>query len=214
MISGPITSWQIEGEKLEAVTDSLFLALKSLRWWLCHEIRRCLPPGRKATTILSVLKWKDITLLTNVPIVKAMVFPVVMYRYESWAIKKTEHWVIDAFDLWCWRRLESPLESKAIKPVNLKGNQPWILFGRTDAEVEAPILWPPDVNSWLFGKGTDAGKDWRQEEKGMTADEMVGWHHRLNGHDFEWTPGDAEGQGSLACCSPWGQEESDTSWWL
>ena len=99
------------------------------------------------------------------------------------------------------KTLEGPLDSKEIKPVNPKENQSWIFTGRTDAEAEAPILWPPDVKSWLTGKDPDAGKDWRQE-KGMTEDEMVGWHHWLNGHEFEQTLEDSEGQGSLACCSP------------
>ena len=99
------------------------------------------------------------------------------------------------------KALESPLDSKEIKPVNPKGNQPWIFIGRTDAEAEAPVLWPPDAKSWLIGKDPEAGKDWRQEEKGTTENEMVGWHHRLNGQEFEQTPGDSEGQGSLVCCS-------------
>ena len=90
-----------------------------------------------------------------------------------------------------------------MQPVHPKGNQSWIFIGRTDAEAETPILRPPDAKSWLTGKDPDAGKDWRQEEKGMTADEMVGWHHRLNGHEFEQAPGDSEGQGRLVCCSPW-----------
>ena len=107
------------------------------------------------------------------------------------------------------KTLESPLDSKEIKPVNPKGNQPWIVIGRTDAE--APILWPPDVKSQLIGKDPDAEKDWSQEEKGTTEDEMVGWHHRLNGHEFEQTLGDSEGQESLVCCSPWGRKESDTT---
>ena len=98
---------------------------------------------------------------------------------------------------------------KEIKTVNPKGNQPWIFIGRTDAEAEAPILWPPDVKNWLTGKDPDAGKDWGREEKGMTEDEMIGWHHWLNGHEFEQTPGDSEGQGSLVCCSPWGCKELD-----
>ena len=96
---------------------------------------------------------------------------------------------------------------KEIKPVNPKGNQPWIFILRTDAEAEAPILWPPDEKSWLIGEDPDAGKDWGQEEKGATEDEMVGWHHQLNGHEFEQTLGDGEGQGSLVCCSPWGCKE-------
>ena len=119
---------------------------------------------------------------------------------------------------WCFwtvmleKTLESPLDSKEIKPVNLKKNQPWILIATTDAEAEAqaPILWPPDAKSWLIGKDPDVGKNWRQE-KGMTEDEMVGWHHWLNGHNSEQIPGDGEGQGSLACCSPWGHQESDTT---
>ena len=108
-----------------------------------------------------------------------MVFPVVMYGCESWTIKKAECRRIDAFQLWCWRRLLSPLDCKEIKPVNPKGNQPWIFIGRTDAETEAPILWPPDVKSRLIGKNPDAGKDWRQEEKGTTEDEMVGFNDSL-----------------------------------
>ena len=104
------------------------------------------------------------------------------------------------------KTLESPLDSKEIKPVNPKGKQPLIFFGRIDAEAEAPILWPPDVKRQLTGKDPDAGKDRGQEEKGETEDEMVGWHHRLNGHEFEQTPGDSEGQGSLVCCSPRGHK--------
>ena len=126
---------------------------------------------------------------TKVHIVKAIVFPVVVYRCESWTIKKAESWN------WCLqtivleKTLESHLDSKKIKPVNPKGNQPWIFIGRTDAEAEAPILWPPDVMSQLIGKDPDAGKDWGQEEKGMTEDEMVGRHHWHNGQGFGWTPG-------------------------
>ena len=97
--------------------------------------------------------------------------------------------------------LESPLDCKEIKPVNPKGNQSWIFIGRTDAEAETTVLWPPDVKNWLIGKDPDTGKDWRQEEKGMTEGETVGWHHWLNGHEFEHTQGDSEGQGSLACFS-------------
>ena len=99
--------------------------------------------------------------------------------------------------------LESPLDCKEIKPFNPKGNQPWIFIGRTDAEAEAPLLWPPDAESQLIGKDPDAWKDWGQEEKGLTEAEIVGWHHWLDGFEFEQTPGDSEGEGSLACCSPW-----------
>ena len=120
---------------------------------------------------------------------------------------------------WCFqtvvlkKTLESLLDSKEIKPANAKGYQPWILIGRTDAEAEAPMLWPPDVKSWLVGKDLDAGKDWGQKEKGAKQDEMVGWHHRPNGHEFEKTLEDSEGQGSLACCSPWGCKELDLTDW-
>ena len=107
--------------------------------------------------------------------------------------------------------LESPLDSKDIQPVHPKGNQSWIFTGRTDPEAEAPILWPPDAKSWLTGKDPDAGKDWRQEEKGMTEDETVGWHHWLNGREFEQALGDGVGQGSLTRCSPWGGKELDTA---
>ena len=116
---------------------------------------------------------------------------------------------------WCFwtvvleKTLESPLYYKKIQPVHPKGNQSWIVIGRTDAEAETPILWPPDVKSRLIGKDPDAGKDWRLEKKGMTEDEMVGWHHRLDRHEFERALGDGEGQGSLVCCSPWGHRESN-----
>ena len=122
---------------------------------------------------------------------------------ESWTIKKG--W---ALKNWCFqtvvleKSLESPLDCKEIKPVSPKGNQSWIFIGSTDAEAEVPILWPPDVKSQLIGKDPDPGKNWRQEEKGVTEDEMVGQHHWFNGHEFEQAPGAGEGQGNLACCSP------------
>ena len=148
----------------------------------------------------------------KVCVVKAMVFSVVMCRCEIWTIKKAEHWRIDAFELWCWRRLfESPLDSTEIKPVNPKGNQSWIFTGRTDAEAEVPKLWPPDAKTWLIGKNHDPGKDWKQEEKGTTEDEMVGWHLQLHGYELEIAPGDGDGQGGLACCSPWVHKELDTT---
>ena len=107
--------------------------------------------------------------------------------------------------------LESPLDWKEIQPVHPKGHQSWVFTGRTDVEAETPILWPPHAKSWLTGKDPDAGKDWGQEEKGMTEDEMVGWHNQLNGHGFGWTLGVADGQGGLACCNSWGCKESDTT---
>ena len=137
-----------------------------------------------------------------------MVFPVVMEGCESWTIKKAECQRNDAFELWCWRRLEILLDCKEIKPVNSKGNQSWMFFGRIDAEAEVPILWPPDAKNRLIWKDSDSGKGWRQEEKGTTEDEMVGWHHQLHGHEFEQVLGVGDGQGSLVCCSPWGPKES------
>ena len=127
-----------------------------------------------------------------------MFFAVVMYKCESWTIKKAGAPKNSCFQtVELEKTLESPLDSKEIKPANLKGNQPWIFIGRTNTEAEAPILWPPDVKSWLIGKDHDVEKDWGQEEKGMTEHKMVGWHHQLNGHEFEQTPGDREGQGSM-----------------
>ena len=107
--------------------------------------------------------------------------------------------------------LKSPSDCKEIQPVHPKGNPSWIFTGRTDAEAETPILWPLHAKSWLIGKDPDAGRDWGQEEKGTTEDEMAGWHHRLDGHEFEWTPGVGDGQGGLACCNSWGHKESDTT---
>ena len=126
-------------------------------------------------------------------------------------IKKAEYWKIDAFELWCWRRLlENPLNNKEIKPVNPKGNQPWLFIGRADAEIEAPILLPPDAKGWIIGKDLNAGKHWSQEEKGKARDQMLGWHHWPNGHKFEKTPEEGEGQGSLVCCSSWDHKGSGT----
>ena len=120
---------------------------------------------------------------------------------ESWAPKNWYFWAVVLEET-----LESPLDCKEIKPINCKGNQPWILNGNTDAETEASILWTPDAKNWQVGKDPDAGKDWRQEEKGTVEDEMVGWHHRLKGHKFEQAPGVGDGQGSLVCSSPWGHK--------
>ena len=118
---------------------------------------------------------------------------------ESWASKNWYFWTVVLE-----KTLESPLDCKEVQPLHPKGNQSWVFIGRTDDEAEAPILWQPDVKNWVIGKDPDAGKDWRQEEKGTTEDEMVGWHHWLDGHKFEQTPEAGDGQGSLACYSPWG----------
>ena len=133
------------------------------------------------TNLDSILKSRDISLPTNVCLVKALVFLVVMYGCESWTIKKAEGPRINAFELWCWRRLlRVPWIVRRSKRVHPKGNQSWIFIGRTDAEAETLILWPPDRKSWLIWKDPDPGKDWRWEEKGTTVDEMVGWRHWLN----------------------------------
>jgi len=170
---------------MKIVTDFIFLGCKITADGDCsHDIKRPLLLGRKAMTNLdSILKSRDTTLLTKVYLVKAMVFPVVIWMWEldhkeGWALKNWCFWTVVLE-----KTLESPLNSN-IQPVHPKGNQSWIFIERTDAEAEAPILRSPDVKSCLTGKDPDVGKDWRQEEKGMTEDEMVGWHHWLNGHEF------------------------------
>ena len=133
-----------------------------------------------------------------------------------WELDHKKSWVPKNWCFWTVmleKTLESPLDCKEIKPVNPKGNQYWIFFGRTAADAEATILWSPDPKNWLIGKDPDAGKDWRQEEKGTTEDEMAGWHHWLNGHEFEQALGVGGGQGSLVCCSSWDHKESDTTEW-
>ena len=197
---------------METVKVLIFLGFKLTADGDCsHEIKRCLLLGRKAMTNPdSILKSRDITLPTKVSLVKAMVFPVVMYGCESWTIKKTECRRIDAFELWCWRRLLRVPWFKEIQPDHPKGNQSWVFIGSTDVEAaETPILWPPNANSWLIWKDLDSGKEWGQEEKEMTENEMAGWHHQLNGHKFEQALGVGDGLGSLACCSPRGRKELD-----
>ena len=164
------------------------------------------------TNLDSILKNRVNTLPTKVCLVKAMVFPVVMYGCELSFYK--ESWVPKNWCFWTVvleKTLESPLGCKEIQPITPKGNQSWMFIGRTDAEAETPILWLPDVKSWPIWKDPDAGKDWGQEERCTTEDEMAGCHHRLDRHEFEWTPGVDDGQGSLMCCSPWGHKESDTT---
>ena len=198
------------------MTEFLFLGSKITAdgdW--SHEIKRWLLLGRKDMTNLdSILKSKDTTLLTKVHTVKALVFPVVMYRCESWTIKKVEHWRIDAFELWCWRRLlrvpwtarrwnQSILRKSTLK-IHWKD---WCCSWSSSSlatRCEEPTHW----------KDADAGKDWRQEEKRAIEDKMVRWHHWLNGHEFEQIPGDGEGQESLTGCIPWGRKESDMTWQL
>ena len=134
-----------------------------------------------------------------------------------WELDYKESWVPKNWCFWTVvleKTLESPLDCKEIQPVHPKGDQSWVFIERTDAEAETPIFWPPDVKSWLIGKDPDAGKDWVQEKKGTREDEMVGWHHQLDGHGFGWTPGVGDGQGGLAYCSSWSRKESDMTEWL
>ena len=198
---------------METVTDFIFLGYQiTADDDYSHEIKRCLLLGRKAMTNLDhILKSREKGLCAD----KGLYSPsygLSISHVWMWEVKHKEDW---APNNWCFwtvvlqKTLESPLDCKEIKPVNSKGNQFWIFIGRMDADTEAPILWPLDVKICLIRQDPDAGKDWRQEEKGMTEDEMVGWHHRLNGHEFAQALGDGERQGSLTCCSPWGHKESD-----
>ena len=217
VVTHRITSWEIDGETVETVADFTFLASKITVDGDCsHEIKRCLLLGRKVMTNLdSIFKSRDITLPTHFRLVKAMVFPVVMYGCESWTIKKAL-----APKNWCFwtvvleKTLESPLDCKEIQPIHPKGDQSWVFFGRTDVEAEKSILWPPYVKSWLTGKDPDSGRDWGQEEKGTTEDEMAGWHHRLYEHEFDWIPGVDDRQGGLECCNSWGCKKLDMTEWL
>ena len=178
-----------------------------------HEIKRCLLLGRKVMTNLdSILKSRDITLPTKVLPVQAMFFS--SSHVWMWELDYKESWVPKDWCFWTVvleKTLESPLDCKDIQPIHPKGDQSWVFIGRTDVEAETPILWPPDAKNWLIGKDPDARKDWRWEEKGTTEDEMVGWHHWLNGHEFEQALGVGDGQGNQACCSPWSCKESDTT---
>ena len=188
MASGLITSWEIDGETVETVTDFIFLGSKFIVDDDCgHEIKRLLLLGRKVMTNLnSIFKKQRHYFANKGPSSQG-------YGFSSghvwiWELDCEESW---APKNWCFwtvvleKTLESPLDCKEIQPIHPKGDQSWVLIGRTDAEAETPILWPPDAKSWLVGKDPDAGRDWGQEEKGMTEDEMAGWHHRLNGHEFE-----------------------------
>ena len=212
MASYPITSWQINAKTMETVTDFIFLGSKIIADGdFSHEIKRCLLLESKPMTNLdSILKSRDIALPTQVLSSQSFCFssshecPQDLDHKESWVPKNWCLWTVVLE-----KTLESPLDCKEIQPVNPNGDQSWVFIGKTDAEAEAPILWPPDVNNWLIGKDPDAGKNWGQEEKGTAKDEMVGWHHWLDRHEFEQAPGADDEQGSPACCSPWGCKELD-----
>ena len=191
-----------------------FWAPKSL-WMVTAAIKlRCLLLGRKVMSNLdSILKSRDITLPSEVCLVKAMVFPIVMYGCESWTRKKAEHQRVDAFELWCWRRLlRVPWTARRSNQSILKKISPGCSLEGLTLKLKLQYFGRlPDAKSWLIWKDPDAGKDWGQEEKGTAEDEMAGWHHWHNGHGFGWTPGVGDGQGGLACYSSWGHKESDTT---
>ena len=210
MVSGPITSWQIDGETVEAVSDFTFLGSDG-DW--SHEIKRHLLLGRKVMTNLdNILKSRDITLPTKVRLVKTMVFPVVMYGYESWTVKKAECWRIDAFEPWCWRRLlRVPCTARRSNQSILKEISPGFslegLMLKLKCQSFGHLMWRADS----FEKTLMLGKI---EGRRRTEDEMVRWHHQLNGNGFGWTPGVGDGQGGLVCCGLWGCKEPDTTEWL
>ena len=189
-------------------------ALKSL-WMVttAMKFKRHLLLKRKAMTNLDSVLKKQRHYLAN-KVLSSQSYDFSSSHVRMWNLDHKGGW---APRHWCFqivllvKTLESPLDCTEIQPVHPKENQSWIFIWKTDAEAEAPLFWAPVVKSRLIGKDPDAGKDWRREEKGVTEDEMVGWHHRLNGHELEQTPGDGEGQGSLACCSPWGHKESVTT---
>ena len=183
-----------------------------LLWIINYEIKRRLLLGRKVMTNLdSILKIRDITLSTKVHLVKAMVFPVVMCGCESWTIKKAECWRIDAFELWCWiRLLRVPWTARRSNQSILKEINPGCSLEGLMLKLKLQSFGHL-MRRALIGKDPDAGRDWGQEEKGTTEDEMTGWHHRLDGHGFGWTPGVGDGQGGLACCGSRGHKELDTT---
>ena len=186
MASNPTTSWQIDGETVETVADFTFGGSKITADGDCsNEIKRCLLLGRKVMADRdSILKSRDITWSAKVHLVKAMVFPVVMYGCESWTIKKAEHWRIDAFELWCWRRLlRVPWTARRSNQSILKEISLGCSLEGLMLKLKLQYFGPPDGKNWLIGKDSDAGRDWGQE-KGTTEDETVGWHHRLNGRGF------------------------------
>ena len=201
MVSGPITSWQIDGETVETVTDLIFLGSKISADGDCSHLLL----GRKAMTNLdSMLKSRDITLPTK----SSESYGFSNSHVWMWELDYRESWVPKNRCFWTVvlkKTLERPLDCKEIKSVHPKGNRSWTFIGRTDAEAETPMLWPPDEKNRLIGKDPDPGKDWRQEEKRSTEDEMVAWHYR----EFEQAPGVGDGQGSLTCFSPWDLKESD-----
>ena len=198
---------------METVTHCIFLDSKITADGDCsHKIKRRLLLGRKVMTNLdSTLKSRD----NKGPSSQSYGFS--SSHVWMWELDHRESWALRNWCFWTVvleKALESPLDCKDIKPVNPKRYESWIFMGRTAAEAEAPIIWPPDSKNWVIGQDPDAGNDWRQEKKGTTEDEMVGWHHWPDGHEFEQALGVGDGQGNLVCCSPWGRKESNMTEWL
>ena len=207
MASGLITSWEIDGETGETVSDFIFGGSKITADGDCnHEIKRHLLLQKTAMINLdNILKSRHIA--DKCPSSQG-------YGFSSGHVWM---WELDCEEglapkNWCFwtvvleKTLESPLDCKEVQAVHSEGDQPWDFFGRNDAKAETPVLWPPHAKSWLIGKDSDTGRDWGQEEKGTTEDEMAGWYHGLDGCESEWTPGDGDGQGGLACCNSWGHK--------
>ena len=213
MASGPITSWQIDEETVETVTDYFLGSKITADGDFSHEIKRCLLLGRKVMINLDSLLKNSYYFTNKGPSSQGYGFS--SSHVWMWELEHKESWALRNWCFWTVvleKTLESPLDCKEIQPVCPKGDQSWVFTGRTDVEAETPILvWPPDVKSWLIWKDPDSGKDWGQEKKGTTEDEMVGWHHRLIGHEFGWTLGVGDGEGGLVCCCSWGHKESDTT---
>ena len=200
MVSGPTTSWHIDGGKVKTVTDFIFLDSKIIVDGNCsHKIQRPLLPGRKVMTNLDNIIQKQRHYFANKGL-SSQGYGFSSSHAWMWELDHKEGWVLKNWCFWTVvleKTLESPLDCREIQPVHPKGDQSWVFIGGTDVEAETPILWPPDAKNYLIGKHAGAGKDWRQEEKGMTENETVGWHHWLYGHEFEQTPEDSGGQRSL-----------------
>ena len=206
-----ITSSQIDEETVETVTDFVVWGSKITAGGDCSHESKMLLLARKVDQPRQHIKKQRYFFANKGPSSPGDGFS--RSHVWMWDLDYKESWA----PRWCFwtvvleKTLESPLDCKDIQPVHPQGNQSWIFIGRTDAEAETPILWPPDAKNWLIGKDPDAGKDWRQEEKGRTEDEMVRWHHQLDGHEFDKAPGVGDGQGGPVCCGPWCCKQLDTT---
>ena len=213
MSSSPITSWQIDGETVETVADFIFGGSKITADGDCsHEIKTLTPWKKSYDQPRQHIQKQRHYFANRGPSGQSYGFS--RSHVQMWELDYKESWAPKDWCFWTVvleKTLESLLDCMDIQPVHPKGNQSWIFIEKTDVETETPILWPPVVKSWLIWKVPDDGKDWGQEEKGTTEDEMVGWHHQLNEHTFEQTPGVGDRQGSLACYSSWGCKELDTT---